>query len=212
MDICHIQRRKTGKFLQTCIKEARALSQRSQDFCSKTLSRFGAHLPEEEAGHLKQEACPCSCEDNQAFSKRCQTRLRQGGPPKLVSRASFQALQEVWRGHCFRFSVGPRSSQEILASQASAAPPDVNYKQYTCSRAWPSFDSFLTAPNNCHHEGGPGSSPWLVFYEEEHESEISNSMVLAMDPKVKKAAKAAAKAAAMALKRLASKALLTLGV
>ena len=33
-------------------------SWRSQDFCSKTSSRFGAHLPEEEAGHLRQEACP----------------------------------------------------------------------------------------------------------------------------------------------------------
>ena len=100
------------------------------------------------------------------------------------------------------------SSQEILASQASAAPPDVNYKQYTCSRAVALVRLFPDgSQTTATMKVGPGSFALGCFSsEEEHESEIPNSMVLAMDPKVKKAAKAAAKAAAMALKRLASKA------
>ena len=38
------------------------------------------------------------------------------------------------------------SSQEILASQASAAPPDVTTSSTLVRTPWPSFDSFLTAP------------------------------------------------------------------
>ena len=100
------------------------------------------------------------------------------------------------------------SSQEILASQASAAPPDVNYKQYTCSHAVALVRLFPDgSQTTATMKVGPGSFALGCFSsEEEHESEIPNSMVLAMDPKVKKAAKAAAKAAAMALKRPASKA------
>ena len=100
------------------------------------------------------------------------------------------------------------SSQEILASQASAAPPDVNYKQYTCSHAVALVRLFPDgSQTTATMKVGPGSFVLGCFSsEEEHESEIPNSMVLAMDPKVKKAAKAAAKAAAMALERPASKA------
>ena len=224
MDICRIQRRKTGKFLQNCIKEAWALShgevktfaQRLQAglehiYLKKKQATSGKKLAPAVARIIKllskeglaevPNASEQGKEDLQNLSPEQVSKLYEkfgvDTVPELAASSSSQLVP-----------IEVCSSQEILASQASAAPPDVNYKQYTCSRAVALVRLFPDgSQTTATMKVGPGSFALGCFSsEEEHESEIPNSMVLAMDPKVKKAAKAAAKAAAMALKRPASKA------
>ena len=216
MDICRIQRRKTGKFLQTCIKEAWALShgevktfaQRLQAglehiYLNKKQAPSGKKLVARIIKLLSKEglaevpnASEQGKEDLQNLSPEQVSKLYEkfgvDTVPELAASSSSQLVP-----------IEVCSSQEILASQASAAPPDVNYKQYTCSHAVALVRLFPDgSQTTATMKVGPGSFALGCFSsEEEHESEIPNSMVLAMDPKVKKAAKAAAKAAAMALKR-----------
>ena len=177
MDICRIQRRKTGKFLQTCIKEAWALSHGEVKTCAQRLQAGLEHI------YLKKkQLAPAVARIIKLLSKEAEasrtskTCLQSKSPNSTRSLA--WTLSQSWQ-HPAVPSWSP--------SQASAAPPDVNYKQYTCSHAVALVRLFPDgSQTTATMKVGPGSFALGCFSsEEEHESEIPNSMVLAMDPNQK---------------------------